>query len=773
MTLPERALIDQYMFLFQYIRKLARFFIVFSANVVPLKSPLMCMMLSGGFVISAILLVSKLSSLALQSPIIAQMVEVVPQGISVLKLIQTILTSGAWISAWFLQARCLKLCYPEYFSNHLISSAFYSSFLRLILNRKSIGFVSVAGMDIASDDLKTSVLVTGVTGSSKTAGILVPALSQLLAIYNHEDLGDNSNDPYQKLGAFIPEVKGDIVDYCIYLAHESGRVVSKDIIIITPSSRLPIVRYTDEQNRFWYLSAYAGSGISDAAELLAVHEHFLKLSENNIQNYLNSEKQFEELLKELGPISITLGVLKPKFIGWRWGKEYLQRVSHTYRWNDPTLVNDQYGDVISSIPPKFLKMDGLTYIDNKVHYNIVDPYLPPAEVAERLTLLASMSKGRSRNSENDYFYDQARKLITACITLHRLVYEKPCTAIEIVKLITDYDFLEVALQSLESKLQTCVDNDQRDKLSNESLLVYFRQEWARMVDDGKTATVIVSIITSTFDVFLQDPNLTETFCQKSTFSFQDVIQSGKIICLVPGSKYEQLGRILGTVCKIDFQSTMLARSHRSDLNSTRLALYFADECHKYVTGGSVSAGDSYFMNLSRSNNVVNICATQSYAWLVDALGRDTANVYISAFGVQFWLQQTDPETCKRAADICGTVTEDTLVDDQNINFASLWATFNSGKELVLSHQHRTSHKDRFRSDEFSQLNVGETISYNKGHTGKFDKVVRGIVNYDFCTSKPSGVNAVRLRVREYYREIIENITYESGNHKCWDNSSFN
>lgn len=759
------------MLLFDYMQKLVGMLIVVSANLVPIRSPTVCMVLSVTFIFSAIELVGKLSSIAIQAPIIAHLIYVVPDGLSYLKYIQSFLITGAWSCAWLFQARCLKICFPLYFDNNYVSKWHTLSLLKRIFDNDN-QYLCVAGMNIGANDLKTSVLVTGITGSSKTAGILVPLLSKLLTMYNREDVCITSNDPFQKLGAFIPEVKGDIVDYCIYLAHESGRVVSKDIIILTPSSRLPIIRYKDEQNRFWYLSAYAGSGISDAAELLAINKYFVSLTKDDIQNYLCSETQFEELLKKLGPVSITLGIQKPKFIGWRWSGKFLQRVSHTYRWNDPTVVKDKTGAVIEITPPKFLKMDGLFYIDNQVHYNIVDPYLPPAEVAERLTLLATMSKGRSKNSENDYFYDQARKLITACITLHRLVVKTQCTAIEIVKLVTDNDYLETILQSLENQFHSGKEYDQRSRLSTESLLIYFRHEWTRMIDDGKTATVIVSIITSTFDIFLQDPNLTETFCQKSTFSFEDVIQSGKIICLVPGNKYEQLGRILGTACKIDFQSTMLARTYRSDLNSTRLALYFADECHKYVTGGSVSAGDSYFMNLSRSNNVVNICATQSYAWLVDALGRDTANVYISAFGVQFWLQQTDPETCRRAADICGTVTEDALVDDQNINFTGFWTTLNSGKELVLSHQHKLSHKERFRSDEFSQLNVGEAISYNKGHRGKLDKVVRGVVDYDSCTLKPTGVDAVRLRVREYYREIIENITYESGDYKHWDNYSF-
>ena len=289
-----------------------------------------------------------------------------------------------------------------------------------------------------------------------------------------------------------------------------------------------------------------------------------------------------------------------------------------------------------------------------------------------------------------------------------------------------------------------------------------------MVADGKTANVIKSTISGAFDMFLQDPNLAETFCQPSTFSFEDVPQAGKIIGLVPGDQYEQVGRLLGTACKLDFQSTLLARNGRADLNSSRLVLYFADECHKYIISGSATAGDPYFMNLSRSNNIVNICATQSYAWIVEVIGREAANVYISAFGVQFWLQQTDPETCRRAAEICGTVTREKAVIDQDFNFTGCLGALAGGKELVIRHQVREEKEDRFRAEDFSHLDVGDIIAYNKGRPGKIAKVSKGRAAYIFCTQKPDGVAAVTARVREYYREILENLTHERGQTSRWD-----
>jgi len=302
----------------------------------------------------------------------------------------------------------------------------------------------------------------------------------------------------------------------------------------------------------------------------------------------------------------------------------------------------------------------------------------------------------------------------------------------------------------------------------EDLALFFRDEWQKMVADGKTANVIKSTISAAFDAFLQDPNLAETFCQPSTFSFEDVAQSGKIIGLVPGDRYEQLGRLLGTACKVDFQSAMLSRNGRADLNGTRLALYLADECHKYIISGSATAGDPYFMNLSRSNNVVNLCATQSYAWIVEVIGREAANVYISAFGVQIWLQQTDPETCRRAAEICGRVTREKISADHDFNLGGLLSALGGGRSLVVRHHVREEKEERFGAEDFTHLDVGDVIAYNKGRRGRHAKVVRDRVSYVFCTRKPAGVAAVNARVREYYREVLENLTHARGQGARWD-----
>ena len=174
------------------------------------------------------------------------------------------------------------------------------------------------------------------------------------------------------------------------------------------------------------------------------------------------------------------------------------------------------------------------------------------------------------------------------------------------------------------------------------------------------------------------------------------------------------------------------------------------------------------MNLSRSNNVVNLCATQSYAWIMEVIGREAANVYISAFGVQIWLQQTDPETCRRAAEICGRVTREKVTADHDFNLGGFLGALAGGKSLVVRHQVREEKEERFSAEDFSHLDVGDLIAYNKGRRGRHAKVVRDRVSYIFCTQKPAGAAAVNARVREYYREILENLTHERGQGARWD-----
>jgi hypothetical protein len=745
------------------------------------------------FLLTGWCLLPELESCARAIPFLAAACDGWDGGWTYLRFCQGAMMAAAGVGAWIFQARCLQLCYPGAYDpaeppprppgRARRSGGAPAPAARAGSGRHGI---AIGGMAVDYDALRTSILITGVTGSSKTAGVLMPAVAQLFQTYREETDDELSRNEFQKIGAFIPEVKGDLVDGCIYLAHEAGRCVSRDVLILAPACRIPVVRYRDERGRAWFLSGRGGASGSDAGELLPRlpfppgHPRAGRLVPGDI---FESAEDWAAVEPQLREIRIELGERRPRFIGWRWQEGELVRVSHTLARDQPAPLREADGQVGRAAPPRSLVVEGLTGIDNGLHYNLVDRRLPPAEAAERLTRLAAMARGGAARGENDYFYEQGRKVITACISLHRAVEPGACTAGDIVRLATQDQRLGAALARLAEKLQGLRDTaatlagEEREEIERrqlaplEDLALFFRDEWQKMVADGKTANVIKSTISAAFDAFLQDPNLAETFCQPSTFSFEDIAQSGKIIALVPGDRYEQLGRLLGTACKLDFQSAMLSRNGRADLNGTRLALYLADECHKYVVSGSATAGDPYFMNLSRSNNVVNLCATQSYAWIMEVIGREAANVYIAAFGVQVWLQQTDPETCRRAAEICGRITREKVSADHDFNLGGLLGALGGGRSLVVRHHVREEKEERFSAEDFSHLDVGDVIAYNKGRRGRHAKVVRDRVSYIFCTQKPAGVAAVGARVREYYREILENLTQERGQSSRWDCSA--
>ncbi|MGH7995036.1 MAG: TraM recognition domain-containing protein [Opitutaceae bacterium] len=746
---------------------LARAAVAFGSRRMPLGSPWACTAGTVLFLFGGFWLVPRVALVARRAPLFEQAIRGEPRAAAGLRFMTLTLEGAALFGAWLFQARCLWLCLPEAFGREASPPG----------RRGPRAPLKLAGLPIGEGDLTTSILVTGVTGSSKTAGLLLPALKQLLEAYRGGKGGR------EKLGAFIPEVKGDLVEATVYLAHQAGRCVCRDVLILSPASRLPVVRYRDEAGRRWFLSGRGGTGGSDAGDLLPP---MVFPAGHRAAGASVPQDVFEEpgdclaALPEWSRIARPVSGLPLRYVGWRWRGGELVRISRTARRDDPDPMAGPDGRPIRAAPPETLTAEGVEYVDSGVHYNLIDARIPAAEAAERLTRLVAMARGAAPRGENDYFYDQGRKLIAACLSLHRATAAEPATAADVARLATRDDRLEAALVRLEAIIAdgdnppSAPESDEAEESRRRSLpalrelAAFFREEWQRMVADGRTANVIKATISAALDPFLHDANLAETFCRPSTFSFEEAAQRGRIVALVPGDRYEQVGRLLGTACKLDFQSVMLARTSRPDLNRTRLVLYVADECHKYAAGGSASAGDPYFMNLSRSNRVANVCATQSYAWLVEVLGREAANVYISAFGVQFWLQQTDPETCRRAAEICGTFTRETHSAEHELDFGGLVAALATGRDLTIRHRSQEERMPRFRPEDFALLDVGEAIGYNKGRPGRLGKVARGRVSYLECTRPPAGPERIRARMREYYREILENLAYERGEVNRWD-----
>ncbi len=637
------------------------------------------------------------------------------------------------------------------------------------------GSIRVGPQTLTLDDLFTSVLITGSPGTGKTAGVFLPMLDELAQMLNEEDSSPDSD--YQKFGALILEVKGDLTEASVYILHEAGRCVSKDVMIVSPVSRIPVVRFKDEHGRFWHLCGRGGTDGNDAGRIIPrTIKHPKNKRDLPIDMFDLGPAALEEIEPVLKTLRLDVSNEKPNYLGWRWEGDALVRISHTSGYEKVEYV--QFGGKqVRELPPKILEYVETIPVKNGIHYNFIDPDVSATEASARLAKVIKMAQGDDGGGSKDpYWENQMRKLISSCLMLNKVVETEQTTAKDILRMVTQESVLDRKLDALSKKIEVLkkvgeekLSRDAREDhmLRNvhplEDLAAFFTEEWKKMVADGKTANIIKSFVSGAFDAFLTDPNLGETFCSPSTFRFEDCIQQGKIIAMVPGRDYQKTATIFGTAIKEGFQGVMLSRNQRSDLNPKRAILQLIDEAQRYIVASGTEAGDPYFIAQSRSNRCINIYATQSYAWIYKAVGKDAGNVFLTCLGNQYWLQQTDPDTTKRASEICGNVEIEKFEYEHNLTMMDV----SRNRDGAVKTRTRTEEKARFRPDDFTLLNTSDVISYVKGREGRRAKAQKGKLAFGFVTSGP-GKRVAAARFRQYYREVMENRLFEIGESSLLD-----
>lgn len=614
-------------------------------------------------------------------------------------------------------------------------------------------------------DLCTGMLVLGATGSGKTSRILFPALEDLFNTYSHEDPDVNSTDPYQKLGAFILEVKGKFFETVVYLAHQSGRCASKDVRVIRANSTLPVVEFRDETGRRFFLN---GQPCSTGSEVSCLYHGKRFADGSAIESPLFKRIRQEELRAREDELrSMPVAVSEDtRFIGWRRRGGKFHRVSHTERRDEPQFT----GETIA--PPKMLFYRRTIYLHNGLSYNLIDPKVPSSEAASRIAMVAKMTSGEGKDSNNAYFYQAAARAIDNAIRLFRIVNPKEqATVIDVNRIITQDSAQSAALNKIallknalaerrikEERESDSYSAEETTKLINQydDLVKWFVEEWAQLKKTN-TGSSIVSTIGNLFGPFMRDPALQETYCRAATFSFEECLQKGTIFAFVPGDEYEMQARLLGTVLKMDWQSRMLRRvSEGADaLNKNRVILGVADECQAFIISGSQDAGDPKFMSLCRESRIINIAATQSEAWVYAAISRNEARVWLQSFRTRVWLTQTDMETSQAASELCGKIKQEKRTSDENIDVGTLMAGNGSAKQKF-----EYIEKPRFEPHEFTSLSEDEAIVFNNGEGLKGAEIgttsaLKGKVPWRFITS-PEGVAAIADRMRWWFVENWEN-----------------
>ena len=629
--------------------------------------------------------------------------------------------------------------------------------------------IQVGPMRMSLDDLFTSTLVTGSPGTGKTAGVVLPMVLELANTFKDEN-GPVDSD-FQKFGGLVLEVKGDLTEAVASLMHQAGRCVSRDLGVVSPVSRIPVVRFRDEKGRFWHLCGRGGTDGNDAGRVMP--RLIDPKTGYDLPNDMfdHGSSYLEDLDAVMKSAKIDVANQRPNYMGWRWEGNALVRVSHTSGFErvEPLLANGKTRRIDD--PPKSLVYHEVLSISNGIHYNFIDADVSGTEAAARLAKVVQMAQGDDGGGGKDpYWQNQMRKLISSCIMLIKAVETAACTAKDILRMVTQESVLDAKLDKLSKRIQVLkkkgegyATREAREDfvLKNvaplEDLAAFFVEEWKKMVADGKTANIIKSFVSGAFDAFLTDPNLAETFCSPSTIRFEDCVQEGKVYAVVPGRNYQKTATIFGTAIKEGFQGVLLSRNQRSDLNPKRVVLQLIDEAQRHIVAGGTEAGDHYFMAQSRSNRVISIYATQSYAWIYKAVGKDSGNVFLTCVGNQFWLQQTDPDTNKRASEICGSAHEEKRSAETNLNLFEVAG----GKGGSVKQKVSMEEKARFRPEDFSLLSTSDVIIFNKGEEGRRDKVKKGKLAFGRVTSKQGKLEAA-ARFREYYRDFMENRLHAVG-----------
>lgn len=645
--------------------------------------------------------------------------------------------------------------------------------------KKAFRGLDIGPLKMTENDMFTSILVLGATGTGKTSRILFPALEDLMNAYSDEDENIYSKNPYQKCGGFILEVKGKFFETAVLLAHRAGRNSATDIRVIRANSTLPVVELRDDKDRRFFINAQPCSTGSEAS--LFYKDHKFKdgapIISKMFKRILNDSLVARE--EELKTIEVKWNE-DLRLIGWRVIDGKLHRVRQTLKRNSPEFT----GEIVD--PPKHLKYHRTLYLSNGLQYNLLDPNVPSSEAAERIAMVAKMVSGEGKGSgDGAFFYQAAGKCIDCSIRLQRIIAPKvQTTVLDVYRIIAQDSAMTAALQKLssiknalqEKKIRTEKDGDkdtayelEKKITSYDDLGKFFTEEWLKL-KTSNTGTSIMATISNLFGPFMRDPSLQETFCNPATFNFDDCMQKGTIFAFVPGPEYEMNARLIGTVLKMDFQSRLLQRvSEGSDsLNKNRIILHLADECQKFIIAGSQEAGDPNFMSLSRESKVVNISATQSEAWVYSAISHNEARVWCQSYGTRVWLTQTDEETNKHASALCGVIKKEKRSHTEELNLGEIV----SGKGGKATQKVGYDEKPRFESHEFTELKEDEAICFNKGqgmlkqNMGNC-KAMKGKIPWRWITA-PEGVAEITERMRWWFCETWENDIFNSGRQSLLD-----
>jgi hypothetical protein len=617
------------------------------------------------------------------------------------------------------------------------------------------------GMTYDQVALVCNILILGGIRSGKTSGTLDWATDQLLKEFN---------DPGDELGGFFLDVKGNRTTRVLKFAHDAGRDVIKSCKVIRPNCALPFVKLQDVATKyFFYVPAVEFSTGSEAARLLAGAlngDTGDPIPANLFSWPLEQIESYEPMLKN---IELDLTNRDVRFIGWRREGNELVRVNRTIGPHMQTEFHELAGRKLRIPYPTKLRYLGVSYIDNGLHYNIVNNRIEPAEAARRLRLIGQLLNNGKAGGDNKFWDDGAENHVLYCIEMLRIVNEEGAQVVgtDIAALTTQKTFwteknniLKRKIEELKKQITGTTDQGLVPQLEERlkkytGIKSYFEEEWVIM--EGKTKAIMTQVIKQLFNAFLLDGKLQKSMGSAATYSFMSTITKGDLY-IFGGCEYETLAKMLGTALKMDFQSCVLSRPANKHINQTRYLLFENDECQEFAVSGVGSAvGDDRTMSLAGESLLINLLATQTLASLDAVMGKDRTRIYVGACGGIICYQVTDHGTAEEISKKIPEITR----EERELSSSDLRVTNLLSPDAKLKEHIRFVKEARFTANDFMTLNIREweSIAFNKTMMGDHAKAHRQ-TNLPHPVGSPEGKRELEEFMRWYECASIEHLAWE-------------
>jgi type IV secretory pathway TraG/TraD family ATPase VirD4 len=160
---------------------------------------------------------------------------------------------------------------------------------------------------------------------------------------------------------------------------------------------------------------------------------------------------------------------------------------------------------------------------------------------------------------------------------------------------------------------------------------YFEQEYPTL--NPKTRSIVVSMVSSTFDVLRRAP-LRQLFTETSNISPRSVFEGKQILVVdLPVKKFNDVGRYANVIWKFCFQREVERRAEKSP------TFIWADEAQLFL-----NREDYLFQTTARSAGCASVYLTQNYPNLLDALGQHPADSLVGNLKTLIFHQNDCPKT---------------------------------------------------------------------------------------------------------------------------------